>query len=140
MSELYYSEDKLKRSIIGLLLKLQEADEKVTREETAYILKVAYHLGLDEADVTAIKADHRRYEIQIPKNEKERMTILYYLLFLMRIDGKISTEEEVVVREFGFRLGFRTALTSDLITIIKKYADQKVPPEEMLDAIRAYLN
>jgi hypothetical protein len=68
------------------------------------------------------------------------MTILYYLLFLMEIDGNVSREEEDLVKEFGLRLGFRIGLTSELIDEIRKHARTRVPPDALLEHIRKYLN
>ena len=35
------------------------------------------------------------------------MTILYYMLFLMEVDGEITKREEQLVEHFGLLLGFR---------------------------------
>jgi uncharacterized tellurite resistance protein B-like protein len=130
----------LKKSIIALLLRLQEADADKSLREFAYIDKVAAHLGLNSEDVVAIERDLESYPLKPPSDEKERMTILYYLLFLMDIDGKVSPEEEGLLKEFGLRLGFRTSLTGELIDEIKKHAASKVPPDALLEHIRKYLN
>ena len=53
----------------------------------------------------------------------------------MNIDRQIK-EEEIAVQ----KIGFRPELTSELISIIKQHIDDKVPPQELLDKIRAYLN
>ena len=130
----------LKKSIIALLLRLQMADNDKSMREFAYIHKVASHLGLSAAEVVDIERDLASYPLKPPSDEKERMTILYYLLFLMDIDGNVQQEEEDLVKEFGLRLGFRMGLTSELINEIKRYATTRIPPNALLEHIRKYLN
>jgi uncharacterized tellurite resistance protein B-like protein len=130
----------LKKSIIAMLLRLQNADADRNIREFAYIHKVASHLGLSADEVVDIETNLKEYPLKPPSDEKERMTILYYLLFLMDIDGNVSREEEDLVKEFGLRLGFREGLTSELINEIKSYATTRIPPDALLEHIRKYLN
>jgi uncharacterized tellurite resistance protein B-like protein len=130
----------LKKSIVALLLRLQNADSDKSIREFAYIHKVAAHLGLSADEVIDIERDLSSYPLKPPSDEKERMTILYYLLFLMDIDGNIKKEEEDLVKEFGLRLGFRMGLTSELINEVKRHATTRVPPNALLEHIRKYLN
>jgi uncharacterized tellurite resistance protein B-like protein len=130
-----------RKSIIALLVKLQIADGQSTEHEYVYIQKVAWSLGLSNSDVEEVIHNLHLYrEALAPKTEKERMTILYYLLFFMLVDQKVSMEEEKLVQEFAFRLGFRTALTTDLVQVIKDHATSHLPAEKMLQAIKKYLN
>jgi RAB protein geranylgeranyltransferase component A len=68
------------------------------------------------------------------------MTILYYLLFMMRVDGVIDQQEEQLVHEAGFRLGFNEKMVDDLIHVMKTYLNKEIPPEVMLQQIKKYLN
>ncbi|HLF62250.1 MAG TPA: hypothetical protein VI603_00755 [Saprospiraceae bacterium] len=130
----------LKKSIVALLLRLQKADTDKTIREFAYIHKVASHLGLSAEDVIGIERDLSSYPLKPPSDEKERMTILYYLLFLMDIDGNVKQEEEDLVKEFGLRLGFRMGLTTELINEVKRHATTRIPPDALIEHIRKYLN
>ena len=132
--------DHAKRAIIALLFRLREADQRETSAELGYILHVAYQLGLTEEDVYEIGDHKEHYPLTPPSEEKDRIMILYYFLFFMNSDGKIERAEEEMVKDFSFRLGFRPAMTNDLITVLKTHADQAVPPELLLSKIRAYLN
>ena len=134
------SKEQLKRSIIALLLRLQASDNEIHLHEFAYIHKVATHLGLSADDVLSVETALDDYPLHPPSNEKERMTILYYLLFLMDIDGTVTKEEEQLVEQFGMRLGFRIELTHELIEVVKSYADRELPPDALLNQIKKYLN
>jgi hypothetical protein len=137
---MFDTREDLKRSIIALLLRLQASDTNKHIREFAYIHKVATHLGLSAEDVRDVENSLDHYPLRPPAGEKERMTILYYLLFLMEIDGEVTPEEEDVVKEFGLRLGFRMGLTSELIAVVKHYAKTQIPPDALLERIKKYLN
>ena len=140
MLDIFSTPDELKRAIIALLVKVSASDGENHLNEVAYTMKVAHMLGLSSDDVRDIASDPHKFKLEPPSDEQSRMTILYYLLFLMEADGIVSPEEEQVVKDFGFKLGFRTELTHDLILLIKKYTDTNLPPKEMLGKIKAYLN
>lgn len=130
----------LKKSIVAMLLRMQRTGTDKSIREFAYIHRVASHLGLTAKEVIEIELDLNSYPLKPPSDEKERMTILYFLLFLMDIHGNMSQEEEDLVKEFGLRLGFRMGLTSELINEVKRHAMTRLPPEALLEHIRKYLN
>ena len=101
---------------------------------------VAESIGLDMFTVKEVLENPSNYRLESPPDEQERMTILYYLLFMMCVDGKIEPQEEKLIHEAGFRLGFNELLTADLIKVMKKYLTKDIPPEAMLEQIRKYLN
>lgn len=134
------SREEQKRSIIAMLLRLQSTDDEKHLQEFAYIHRVAEHLGLTEEDVLSVERALDDYPLNPPSDEKERMTILYYLLFLMEVDGEISRKEEQLVEHFGMLLGFRIELTRELIAVVKSYSNKSIPPGEMLGQIKKFLN
>lgn len=134
------SREELKRSIIALLLRLQASDNDADLQEFAYIHKVAEHLGLSEKDVLSVEAALDQYPLNPPSDEKDRMTILYYLLFLMEVDGEVSQPEEQLVEHFGILLGFRLEMTRELIAVVKSHSHRTIPPDKMLKQIKKFLN
>ena len=132
--------DLAKRAIIALLFQLRDADKIQKDSELGYIFHVAQQLGLTEQDVFEIDDHRNEYPLRPPAEEKDRIMILYYFLFFMKSDGHIDPAEEKLIKEFGFRLGFRPALTDDLIQVLKNHIDKAVPPEKLIERIRAYLN
>ena len=129
-----------RKGIVALLLQLKKVDGIEKESELGYIFHVALQLGLSEEDVYEISDNVQEYPLVPPKEERERIIILYYLLFFMNADGVILEEEEQLVHEFEFRLGFRPALTNDLINVLKGHVKEAVPPEKLLEKIRTYLN
>jgi len=137
---MFESQEELKRSIIAMLIRLQLSDNVKHLHEFAYIHRVAEHLGLTEEDVLSVEKALDKYPLNPPSDEKDRMTILYYLLFLMEVDGEVSKKEEQLVEHFGMLLGFRIELTRELIAVVKSYTNKAIPPEEMLGQIKKFLN
>jgi len=129
-----------KKGIIAMLIKLANVDDQAIAIERRFIMDVAEQIGLGKADLAEVAKNPDDFELQPPEGEQERMNILYYLLFTMRVDGVIKEEEERLCYKAGLRLGFNEQLTADLIRVMKKYLNKDIPPEAMLNTIRKYLN
>ena len=127
-------------AIIHMLLRLMAIDGHRDRAEYIYILNVAYELGMTPEDIANLRTEDLMTRVPLPGEERERMIILYYLLFMMKTDGDVSASEEMLVKEIGYHLGFRIEMVHDLIQVIKANDISRVPAEQMLDKIRTYLN
>jgi hypothetical protein len=129
-----------KQTHILTLLMLAEADDRDHVNEIRFINNVAGRIGLSELDVQEIDRHPERLTFSLPESEEDRMTVLYDLLFLMKIDGDVAEEEKELVRELGVRLGFRISMVEEFIQTIAKYVGQQVPANALLDIIRKYMN
>lgn len=127
-------------AVIYMLFKVMAADSPPDRREYLYILNVAHAMGMTTDDILNLTAESMMQEIKLPADERERMVILYYLLFMMDTDGVVSEEEERIVKDLGYHLGFRIDLVSDLIQVIKSYDHETSPSEALMNRIRQYLN
>ena len=127
-------------AVIYMLLKLMAADGHRDKTEYIYILKVASEMGMTTEEMASLSAEDLIAQARFPDSERDRMIILYYLLFMMKTDGAVSPEEEVIVKELGYHLGFRIEMVSELIRIIKSYEQSTSPSDDLIDAIRTYLN
>jgi uncharacterized tellurite resistance protein B-like protein len=132
--------ENLSREIIALLLKLSRKDGKFDEKEFAFILQVCTAMGVAPEEMREIQMDLDQYHFSAPKNEEERMTVLYYLLFCMKSDHHVSEEEIKLVQKMGFKLGFREQLTDDLIRTVQDHSDRKLPPEKLLKNLQKYMN
>jgi len=128
------------RSIVALLVDMARSDAFSAPIEFQYISGIAEQLGISRLEVEDIKNNPKDFPFDPPPTEQERMTILYYLLFTMRVDGEINTSEENYLHDIGLRLGINPALIEDLIRVMKSYANQDIPPMAMLEQVKKYLN
>jgi uncharacterized tellurite resistance protein B-like protein len=129
-----------RKSIIALLFKLAKSDNSVSNIEKLYLRDIANSIGIDSFSIDEILKNPAAYPLKTPLDERERMTILYYILFMMRVDGRIEKGEESLVYKASFRLGFNEKLTEDLIGVMKTYLNKEIPPDIMLKQIRKHLN
>lgn len=129
-----------KQTHILTLLMLAEADGRDHENERLFINSVSRRLGMTEADVEYINKHPERFTFSLPNSEVDRMTVLYDLLFLMKIDGDVADEEIEMVRELGTRLGFRIGMVNEFIQTIADSLGKEVPENALLDIIRKYMN
>ena len=129
-----------RKSIIALLFKLAKSDDSVSNIEKLYLRDIANSIGIDSLSIDETIQNPEAYPLKVPLNERERMTILYYLLFMMRVDGRIEKGEEKLIYTASFRLGFNEKLTEDLIGVMKTYLNKEIPPDLMLTLVKKYLN
>ena len=127
-------------AVLYMLLKLMAADGHRDRAEYIYILNVAREMGMTQEEIASLKAEDILQDWKLPQSEHDRMIILYYLLFMMKTDGAITPEEENVVKELGYVLGFRIEMVADLIHVIKNHDLNTSTAHDLVDKIRTYLN
>ena len=79
-----------RKSIIALLFKLAKSDNSVSNIEKLYLRDIANSIGIDSFSIDEILKNPAAYPLKTPLDERERMTILYYILFMMRVDGRMN--------------------------------------------------
>ncbi|MEL6720441.1 MAG: hypothetical protein AAFO82_12835 [Bacteroidota bacterium] len=130
----------LKKATLALLVQMMTSDNQIAPIEEKYIDYVAKELNISLLDVSEIRDNPEQFDLKPPQAEQERMTILYYLLFTMRMDGKIDEREEALCYKAALKLGFNHQMVSDLIAVMKKSKDKDLPPDRMLKEIKKYMN
>lgn len=127
--------------LLSLLVQLSKVDNYFDEFELTYLLKVGKHIGLNDEKVeTLIKSDNIPTSISIPPNEMDRMKIIYYMLFLMKVDDKVSEEEIELLHHYGFKLGFSAPMLSEFVGVVSRYQDTRIPPDALLKIIKKYQN
>ncbi|NNC95196.1 MAG: hypothetical protein HKN92_06495 [Chitinophagales bacterium] len=135
-----FESDLNKKNQLMLLLKLAKEDKLLDSREEKFIIDIALKMGLTTKEIDTIFEEPEKMEIHIPKSEKERMTCLYHLLFLMKIDGNVKIDEKRLCKKLGFKLGINPFLVEELMQVIDEYSGKIVPQGVMLDAVKKYLN
>lgn len=125
--------------LLRILAAMAEADESVPASELQFIQQVGQQHGMTEAEIEAALAQPVE-PILIPRDEQARMTVLFYLVFLMKSDGVVSEEETATIHHFGLRLGFRQDMVDRFAALAREHGREDIPMEEMLGVIRGQLN
>jgi len=128
------------KQLLSTLIKLSRADNHFDEFEFAYILKVGRHIGVDDHIVEQLIKDSTTTELEIPKEEQDRMSILYYMLFLMKVDTIIHEDEIELIHHYGFKLGFSLSMIDEFIAVMHEHKFKKVPTDALLDIIKKYQN
>ncbi len=132
--------DDRNKAIFSLIYQMNIADSNFNKMESRYLINVGNTLGLSQEEMEQVLDKPNAYALIPPANEQERMEILYYMLFSMRIDGNISRIEEAHVYKAGLKLGFNEAMVSDMINLFKQYLKTRLPKDALIKIIRKYLN
>ena len=109
------------------------SDGVFDKSEMEFISAVIEEQGIDENQLSKRK-------VEMPKEERDRMTILYYLLFLIKIDGKVDERERRFAHKFGLLMGFRTEMIEKMLDAMEDHLEAKLPDDELILIIRQYLN
>lgn len=128
------------KAIFSLIYQLHISDDRVETKELLFMRDLAEQLQLDSAALDEISNDPKAYELAPPPDERERMEILYYLLFAMRIDGEINTTEEAFVYKLGLKLGFNDQMVAELIGVMKQHLHTRLPKDALVKVIQKHLN
>ena len=123
-----------------MLFMLAEADGDQHEYEDVYINRVGMRLGFTNEEIREIDQSPQKMTFSIPKEEHERMIILYDLLFLMKFDDVVDQSEIDLIHRLGFRMGFRPTMTKEMIGLVSQYLGRPVPKEALLNVVRKYLN
>ncbi len=118
---------------------MSKVDGKIHENEFVYLLKLGLSLKLYEEKVREIINSEEKF-LFIPKSEQDRVTILYYLIFLIEVDGVVDKNEEDMLHHFGLKLGFNPLLIANVIDIVKSQIGEKIATDAFLNDIKKYLN
>lgn len=137
--ESYNSEQK-RTAIIRLLAELSKTDGKVQGKELLYLLDVGQKFNMSAEQVRGILYSEEPVDMPPPTLELDRMTILYYMLFMMKMDGVVTKQEENLIYHYGFKLGFGESLLREMIAAIKGSLGKTLDSNELLLTIKKYMN
>ena len=139
MEEIYdHLSAEARENLLIMLVALSRSDGDMHLRELKYLQLATLQLGFDVSKLEEIMKQNTA-EKALPTEEKDRMTALYYLLFLAVEDDHLNAEEEDFIYHFGFKLGFNESMLRDMLALFKKTRYPK-NPDELLNIIRKYLN
>lgn len=126
--------------LLSVLIKMSRVDNYFDEYEFGYLLKVGAYLGIPNYTVEDMIKNPQEVSFKVPAEEEKRMQVLYYLLFLMKIDRVITEEEIETVHHYGFKLGFSKPMIDEFVDVMKEHRYEDVPTEIMINIIRKYQN
>ncbi len=133
-------DDDTKKSLIAMLIMISEVDGQYDANEIALIKDTGNKMGLSVEEIKSVKKNPKGFEFKLPDNMNDRMKILYYLLFMIRVDGKITIREKDMLRKVGFKLCLNPGLLNEMLDVLEKYTNKPIPDNLMLEKVKKYLN
>lgn len=133
------ADDAKKENIIAVVSSMAKVDGLIHENEFVYILKLGLSLGLTSDGVREIMLNDKVIAF-IPKSIMDRISIFYYLILLMKVDGEISEDESDLLYHFGFKLGFNHLAISNIIRKVGANVDQKFELLTIVNEVKKYLN
>lgn len=132
-------EEAKKENILSIMISMSKVDGFIHDNEMLYIIQLGLSMGLSEDEIRNI-ASVQEPKLFVPSSEQERMTIFYYLIFLIKIDGDISKIEKDMMYHFGLKLGFNHLMVSNIIQVVQANLGKKLAPDAIIKEVRKYLN
>lgn len=124
---------KTQESLIVLLYQLAQVDNEFHENEKVFIQNVMLKFPQHNPE-------NFSEELHIPQAEEDRMTMLYYLFFMIKSDFEITPKEEEFVSKVAVKLGFRQEMINKMLIVFKKHINKIIPPEELINIIKSYHN
>jgi hypothetical protein len=132
--------DEKNESLIKILIHAAFADGGVDADDLVYLRYVCDCLQMPHDIIEKYsKSDPGDHQI-LPSDEVDRVKILYHLLFLINADSIIKPEEELVVYNLAFKLGFNELMTREFIELMKTYSVNNLPDRSMISILKKYNN
>lgn len=120
------------------LIKLAEADERLRETEYNFLLQCANMLGVDRKEFDVLFAEN--IEFSPPKFEMDRIIQFYRLVLLANVDMEVSSDEEMFLREAGFRLGLNPDAIENVFIAMKEHKNGMIPTEKLTEIFQVYHN
>lgn len=109
-------------SQIKLLINLARADGIIADEEKKYLINIGVANNVDKQEIEKmLKTDQSDI---LPQNisEEERFNLLFKLVQLMKVDGKLFKEEIRYCSKIASRLGYREEVLLELMLEVQSGA------------------
>lgn len=106
--------------------------------EYDFIIRIASRMNISKEEVDQL--------IQNPlpsafiETEMERIIHFHKLVLLMNVDFEMHPNEEVLLRNFGLKLGVRPAAIDRILLRTMQYENRIMPAEELVQIFQTYYN
>ena len=117
--DIFKKKKDIPQNYLQQLLKLAVSDGHLDDDEYQFIVKVGQKFEKDAAEVAAIREAPEADPKLIDLPRKERLKILYDLVFVMVVDGTIDDNEMNICLHAADTLSYDPHIIEDLVYLIK---------------------
>lgn len=133
------AEEAKKENIIAVVALMSKIDGQMHENELVYLLQLGLSMGLTGEKIKEIVLSNDEF-VFVPQDEADRVAILYYLIFLIKVDGVVDKKEENLLHHFGFKFGFNKMFIDNLIELTKNHMHEQLPTNALINEMKKYLN
>jgi len=133
--------DKSLEEKLGLLKQLiliANADGKIKEIEYQLLLGLAANLGVSKEDFE--KVFQPGVEVAMPKELGDRILQFHRMILLMNVDMDASSAEMDMIRKMGIMLGLNAQAIEIVLSEMREYPNNLIPPDRMVQIFTKYLN
>lgn len=126
------------QSLISDLIKLAEADGKLTHSEYDFIIRLAKRMEVSEEEVEELF--NKPISTKTKFTELERITHFHKLVLLMNVDRETHKKEVIAIKNFGLKMGIRSDVINQILERMNEYEDKVIPSSELIQIFRSNYN
>lgn len=126
------------RAMLSDLIVLAHADDKLTRTEYDFILRLAKRMDIDKQEVDLLFKNPLPSKLLF--SELERITHFYKLVLLMNVDMETHEKEIFAVRNFGLKMGIRPGVVDQILIRMNEFENKIIPSNELIQIFQTYYN
>lgn len=130
--------DEEKLSAMSQLISFARAGNNINTIEYNFLLAIAKQIGVDE-DAFRKLLDTPHPFVNI-KHESQHIVQFHRLLLLMNVDHKIVPEELEKIHQLGLKMGLNILAIDKTLEVMKRYKNNNIPPDVLLDIFKTYYN
>jgi uncharacterized tellurite resistance protein B-like protein len=136
----YKIDERMRTSLVHMLHTLAKQDGVLHRNEMHFIQGILEEYEYDVSILDETPENFDVNEVVLPADYAERMEMLYNLLYLMKLDAKVSQFEVRFIRRLTLKFSIDPKLVEELVSIMSEYEDKLIPKKLILDTIKKYMN
>jgi uncharacterized tellurite resistance protein B-like protein len=127
-----------KISLLQEMISFALIDGELHDKEYDFIEIVAYELGIDKE--TLHKLYENKGEVQVIKDELNRICQFYRLALLMRCDDVLHERERIKINEIGINMGLDPYAMKRVLKLIEDSSTHMVEGETLIKLFSEQLN
>ncbi len=115
------------------------ADGQLDAHELNNLMQIARRLDITDEEVMAIKTNIDTVAFKPPKGTKDTFRLIFDLVWMMMVDGRVIANEVRVCENLAMQLGFTPETVLDLAGYIRQNVSKGISAEETYQKLEEML-
>jgi len=101
-----YGDLESRKNILSILAYLAAGDSEIHFTESDLIHKTGKELGFTDYEIAEITfKPNKALNVMVPPRKSDKLSLIYDLLEMMLVDGKVTVEEVAIITRISFLFG-----------------------------------